>query len=235
MFSLQKPGWFGKQLEDTIARLHAGDESRILWVFCVLAEKHNPSKLLAAEALNRFLASLSYADTIRIDARVRQTTSVEWSIDWRHLDMESLLSNDMGPDLRRAVAVFASFHPNGYLREQAVRMMGGMKNTLAYVLLRHNDWVPQVRQAAERSYAERMEDLAPGELLFALPFADKLTNAKYGATVEKLYTALTVARYRNILSDGLQSADIRIRRLCVHSLLNDVHPDRVLFTAVCRA
>jgi HEAT repeat protein len=50
-----------------------------------------------------------------------------------------------------------SFHPNGYVREAAVRRLATLSDEaeLRYLLLRLNDWVPQVRAAARAAVLER--------------------------------------------------------------------------------
>ncbi len=52
-----------------------------------------------------------------------------------------------------------SSHPNGFLREKAVRRLRLVSNgsELPYLLLRLNDWVPEVREAARAAVLERVK------------------------------------------------------------------------------
>lgn len=225
MIGFQKPGWFGKLLEENIQKLQNGDYSSIPWIFCTLAEDHNHSKLIAAKALNDVLASLQFDDVIRIDTQMRQTTSMEWSIDWRKLNIDSLFTQNMNPALRRAVIVFASFNPNGFLRERAVQIMGSLENTLSFIILRQNDWVAQVRLAAEKSFNARIMCLAPHELLDALPFAEKIKGSKHSESTQVFFDYLTSLEHRKDLLAGLHSPHIRTRRLCIHALLDSANYD----------
>ena len=123
MFWNKNQGWFGKQLDENIRALNNGDLSKIPWVFCVFSESHSPSKVSASIALRDTLSKLQFSDIIRIDEQMRQTTSMEWNINWCKLKVENFLTPAMNINDRRAVIVFASFNPNGFIREQAVRMM----------------------------------------------------------------------------------------------------------------
>jgi hypothetical protein len=80
-------GWFGKQLEENIKALRSGDRSRISRILCVFSENNNQSKLMAAKVLRETLDSLSFDDIVRVDEQIRQSTSMEWSINWRNLNI----------------------------------------------------------------------------------------------------------------------------------------------------
>ncbi|MCL2349001.1 MAG: hypothetical protein FWC50_12180 [Planctomycetaceae bacterium] len=219
MFWWQRRSWFVDHLEQNIAALNNGDHSRIPWIFCVFSEKHNPSKLAAARALDEILGTFSFNDIVRIDEQMRQTTSMEWSIDWGALDINSFLTPRMSISERRAVIIFASFNPNGYIREKAVQMMKDYDGTLPYILLRQNDWVPQVREAASAAFTHRLQHLSDGEILDALPYADKLIRSTRGSHSEftnRFFAVLAAKEYDLMM--GLKSTEIRTRRICIDVL-----------------
>lgn len=220
--------WFGKQLDENIKALNNGDFSRIPWVFCVFSESHSPSKASASRALSDALSKLQFDDIIRIDAQMRQTTSMEWNINWRELKVENFLTPTMSIDDQRAVIIFASFNPNGFIREQAVRMMAKYSETLPYIILRQNDWVTQVQEAAIKAFYERMQKSSGGEILNALPFIEKLSLGNRGpheGYIKNFFDKLTSPEHRSDLLIGLQSENIRTRKICVKVLLNSPHPD----------
>jgi hypothetical protein len=221
LFWNKKQGWYGKQLDDNIKRLADGYFSKAPWVFCVLAEKHAPSKLSAAKALCEALEKSEFDDIIRIDRLMRLLRQMERSIDWRKLKIEKLFTSAMNADERRAVIVFASFNPDGFIREQAVRLMAEQAGTLPYIILRLNDWVPQVRQSAADAFNKRLNNLSSGELLAALPFAEKLKR-KYA---QSFFSKLASREYREDLKQGLDSHNLRTRRICVQALLDADNPD----------
>ncbi len=83
MLFKQKCGWFGNQLSKNIKEMQEGNISAIPRIFCVFAENHNESKLLAARYLHEALIKFTYDDIIRVDESMRRSTSIERSIDWR--------------------------------------------------------------------------------------------------------------------------------------------------------
>ena len=221
MFWWQKPGRFGKQLMQYIADLSNGDQSRIPWIFCVFSEKHNPSKLAAARALAEILESLSLSDVMRIGEQMRQTTSMEWSIAWDKLDINDFLTPEMNIAERRAVIVFASFNPNGFIREKAVQIMKNYDGTLPYILLRQNDWVWQVREAASVAFTHRLTCLTDGEILAALPFADKLRRSgrsSHNKHLNQFFATLVAQENGFNLRKGLEDTNIRTRRMCIDAI-----------------
>lgn len=221
MFWKNKQGWFGQQLKKNIQALEQGDYSRIPWIFCVLTEQHIESKLIAAQSLARVLANLDYDDIVSIDGQMRQTTSMEWSIDWHKKRIEDLFNTKMSVVERRAIIIFASFNPNGFIREKAVMMMKDYDNTLPFIILRQNDWVIQVRQAASKAFNEKMQKLNKGELLLALPFAERLkwcSRGSHGEYTRLFFEKLTSEEHQEELKSGLLSSNVRTRRICINAL-----------------
>ena len=228
MFINRKKSWFSDQLEENIKALEKGDYSRIPWIFCVFSEQHTVSKQIAAQALSCTLNQMNFDEIIRIDEQMRQTTSMEWSIDWKKKRIEDFFTPKMSYTERRAVIVFASFNPNGFIREKAVLMMKDYDNTLPYIILRQNDWVLKVRQTASLSFNERLQKLSNGELLTSLPFAEKLklsTRGSHGEYTKLFFDKLASPNHRADLMNGLQSKNIRTRRICINALLETSKPN----------
>jgi hypothetical protein len=220
-------GWFGKQLEENIKALREGDRSRIPWIICVFAEQHEQSKLMAAKILRETLDILSFDEIVRIDEQMRQTTSMEWSINWRELNINSFFTSQMDVQDRRALTIFASFNPNGFIRERAVKLMRDYDGTLPYILLRQNDWVLQVRQVASEAFTYRLQRLSDGEILAALPFAEKLkwsSCGSHGEYTDRFFEVLTAPEHLPDLLKGLESENLRTRRVCVDALFGVVPP-----------
>ena len=222
-----QPGWYGSKLNDYKTVLQSGDFSSIPWVFCVLSEKHDASKTTAADILCDALGKMSFDDLVQIDEQMRQTTSMEWSIDWRRLSIDSFFTSEMSKDARCAVIVFASFNPNGFIRERAVRMMKDYDGMLSFAILRLNDWVSQVQNAAIETVDYRLSNLAAGELIAALPFADKLSRSgrirDANPCIKRIFATLTSDNNENELSVGLSSDNVRTRRICITALLGADH------------
>ena len=99
-----KPGWFGTKLNDYTQALLSGDTSAIPWIFCVFAENHMATKTVASKILSTALEILTFDELIRIDEQMRQTTSMEWSINWRNHSIDSFFTPEMDEAERCALS-----------------------------------------------------------------------------------------------------------------------------------
>ena len=94
--------------------------------------------------------------------------------------------------------------------------------TLPFALLRQNDWVQQVRAASTETTDFRFAHLSRGELLSALPFADRLSRSgrmqKQNTEIKSIFTALTTHINEDELLAGLKNENIRTRRICINAL-----------------
>ncbi len=228
MFWKKKRGWSGEHLDENIKNLNEGELRRIPWIFCVFSEGDSNAKLQASRVLNNVLKGLDFNDIIRIDTQMRQTTSMEWSINWCEQKIDDFFTSRMNIDECQAVLIFASFNPNGFIREKAVRRLSGYDGSLPYIILRQNDWVLQVRQAAHEAFDKRMQNLVKGELLAALPYAEKLkwsSRGSHGEYTQIFFNKLVSREHREDLVDGLRSDNIRTRRICIEALFEASQPD----------
>lgn len=228
MFGKKKQLWFSEHLDENIKALNEGDQGRISWIFCVFSEGDSYAKLQASKVLNNVLKALDFNDIIRIDTQMRQTTSMEWTINWREQNIDDFFTSKMNVEERQAVLIFASFNPNGFIREKAVRRLSKFNSSLPYIILRQNDWVLQVRQAAREAFDKRMQNLAKGELLAALPYAEKLkwsTRGSHGEYTQIFFNKLLSQEHREDLVNGLRSDNIRTRRICIEALFEVSQPD----------
>ena len=217
---------YGDYLAEYIGHVEAGELSFVPWVYCALAQGTDKQKEAAAQTLAEVLAGLNADGLVDMDLRMRETTSMEWSIDWRARRIEDFFAENLSPEACRAVLVFSTFHPNGYIREQAVAALGTDPQALSAVLLRCNDWVPQVRQAALESLAHLL-DIADGtEIAAALPILEKLRRSER-CRLDDILPLFFRAFRRDpgLLPLGLESGDVRARRLCISLLPALEHAD----------
>lgn len=228
MFWRKKRGWFGEHLDENIKALNEGDLRRIPWIFCVFSEEDSYAKLQASKVLNNVLKGFEFDDIIKIDMQMRQTTSMEWSINWHEQKIDNFFTSTMNTEERQAVLIFTSFNSNGFIREKAVQMLSEYDGSLPYIILRQNDWVLQVRQAASKAFETRMRNLTKCEILSALPFAEKLkwsSRGSHGEYTQKFFDKLVSQEHREDLVKGLQSDNLRTRRICIGALFEASQPD----------
>lgn len=211
---------YGDYLADYISHVKAGELAFVPWVYCALAQGTDRQREAAACTLAEVLDNLTIDGLVQMDMRMRESTSMEWSIDWRARRVEEFLAPQMSPEACRAVLVFSTFHPNGYIREQAVTVLGyGDAAALPAVLLRCNDWVAQVRQAALEAAARLLDIAGEKEIAAALPILEKLRRSGRCRFDDLLPLFLHVfAEKPDLLRLGLESGDVRARRLCVNLL-----------------
>lgn len=225
MFLHKKTDFYSSNLNAYIAQASEGALHNLPLIFCVFAENSDNHKVAAANFLCEFLNKLSFDDIYRIDKQMRQTTSMEWSINWKELNVESFVTKHMSEDEKRAVFVFASFHPNGYIREQAVYALGKYKDALPFILLRCNDWVCQVRQAAFNVFTQILAYSSEEEIVYALPLMEKLRRSTRCGYDTILPAVVNLFRINGqLIKRGLNSTDIRARKFCI-SIIN--HLDKI--------
>lgn len=221
MFFNKKLNFYSSNLDNNIEYLKKGDLGCLPWIFCVFAEDSATHKLRAAQALNEILKELSFDDLFRTDIQMRKTTSMEWSINWRSLNIKNFITKQMSEDEKRAVFMFASFNPNGYIREQAINALVEYKETLPFILLRCNDWVYQVRQSALLLLSKRIINASDDEVVDALPLMEKLRRSErcdYSSILPIVVSAFVTNK--SLIKKGLNSSDVRARRFCISVLGN---------------
>ncbi len=227
-FQKSKQGFYTTHLEEYMQKVRSGERSYLPYVFGVFGEQDKASQRIAAQFLDAELKKFSFDNIVRTDRQMREKTSIEWFISWGQIDPKAFLSLAISDDEKKAVLVFASFHPNGYLREKAVLLLAGCWRSLPFILLRMNDWVPQVRAAALKAFDCRMQKLAVGELQESLPYAEKLgkgSRAFHGSYIDRLYQLLLCPQNESELALGLSSGHPFTRLLCMKALLRMEKPD----------
>lgn len=215
MFFRKNQNVYSSNLNAYIEKLQKGDWGYIPLIFCVFAENSPAHKLKASQILSEILRHLSLDDICRIDRRMRDTTSMEWYINWGALNIKDFITKQMAEEEKRAVLIFSSFNPNGYIRQQAVELLVSYNQTLPYIFLRANDWVPNVRQTVLTAFSEKIKTATDDEIVNLFPFVEKLRKSQ-----RCNYTAIMVIlkdrinNNKELLAKGLMGRDIRAKRLC---------------------
>jgi hypothetical protein len=99
---------------------------------------------------------------------------------------DALRPDDLGVDTpdatgpRAAVIALASIHPSGFVRERAVRLLAGRRDggELPYLLVRVNDWVAPVREAAGAAVRARLQTGYAAHFVRCLPLVDALRGER---------------------------------------------------------
>ncbi len=174
---------FGKVLND----FNSGKENLLPTIYCYLTSSNVKTVAQAAHAIAGYMNRQDFSGICRLGDRFREMTSMEWSIDWKCFDIKSIRTESI--EDRLWVLRLGTFHPNGYYREKCIRALKDNKASLPYAILRLNDWVREVRAAAEETCLSVTEFTAP-EIIGFLPYLEKVkkgdrANNRAVAGIEK--------------------------------------------------
>jgi HEAT repeat protein len=189
----------------------------------VLAPEPSVAKEAAA-LINEYLAGLTPRELLVLDEVMRHR--FWWTTQPRERP------NDIGaadvPRLRAngtPALGLASFHASGYVREAAVRELATMHGgtELPYLLIRLNDWVEPVRDAAYEALRARLVPAYAPHLVRSLWLVERLERcgrAGHEALVGRVHELLASPAGRSALRDALAADERWLRRSCCRLLLD---------------
>jgi HEAT repeat protein len=115
--------------------------------------------------------------------------------------------------------IIMSSHWDGYQRENAVRRLGKLGEPVAITVLiiRVNDWVPQVRSAAREALNKLMTDENAHAFLMCLPAISHLQHCgrnSHKALIDGVEAFLLKQSNVELVIDAIANADFKVARLC---------------------
>ncbi len=110
-----------------------------------------------------------------------------------------------------------SFHRNGYVRHEAVRLLARESdgNELRYLVIRQNDWVEPISRDARAAVQQRLTDGYLPEFVRILPLVVRLlafTRYEHAPTVQRVVELLCRPEHAELLSQALASPHRNARR-----------------------
>jgi hypothetical protein len=150
-----------------------GKESLLPTIYCYLASSYVKTVVQATHAIAEYMSRQNFKGICHLDNQFRETTSMNWYVDWKNFDIKSI--HVEREEDRLQVLRLGTFHPNGYFREKCIRALKGDNASLPYVILRLNDWVKEVRAAAEETCLN-VKKLSASEIIIFLPYLEKVRN-----------------------------------------------------------
>jgi hypothetical protein len=175
------------------------------------------------ESIERTLDRTSARDLATLITSMRWDGYAEALGPWGEMasaeDLNELARGD------RALLRLASFHRNGFVREEAVLRIADAHDAsaLPFLLLRLNDWVQQVRRRAEVAVLDRMLPEHAGSLVECLLFFQRLEDqgrADRELILGGLRGVLCSDSGRKALLDGARTGERELRRECFRWLLD---------------
>lgn len=104
----------------------------------------------AMATLAERLEKMNADELSRLDPEVREISYYGASDGWSSAQVRRVGGFGQQPHAW-AILGFLTFHRDGHMRQSALQALGATENpkALLFILLRLNDWVPQVRDAAK--------------------------------------------------------------------------------------
>src|SRR6185437_7720312 len=224
----------------TVPSLHEipslGDTGRVsdlALLVPLLPPARTPLAADAARAVDAILRRATLEDIAWL-ARHRPAMS-QWAL--RPADLGS--PPDEAPGTHASLIALASFHPSGYVRERAVRLLAWRRDgsELPYLLLRVNDWVVPVRVAAGSALHARIEPSYAEHFARCLPLVDDLRGARRAehrpltdAVEAFLCTDVAAPAVEEVLRTGTRAQ----RRACARIMAPRATPALLLHAATER-
>lgn len=206
---------------DVVRELAALEEPAVIpYLLGLLIERGKVGRV-AAVAVGELLDALPPTELTRLEQDVRHGRAyyslTEQDLRWYQASPSHIRRRAPSGWLRVPYFGLASFHSNGYVREAAVQALSeeSAGRELPFLLLRLNDWVAPVRDAAETAVRTRLRPDYTGAfaralpLVFALERRDRHDAEDLPAAVIRLVCeeeGLTTMR------EALQAGPLDIRR-----------------------
>ena len=189
----------------------------------------------ARRAIHQLLAPLAPTDLLHLS--VVSDRSYGWWISaaWDQLqpaDVTSLIADD---SYRSTLLGLVSFHRNGYVRHEAVRLLAGIADgsELPFLLIRQNDWVNPISTEARAAVQSRLENANLPAFLRCLPLIVHLLQVRrhdQSSMVHRVVAMLLQPEQDVTLAEVLRSSNRDVRReVCRLAInLSGEHQPRVV-------
>ncbi len=206
---LHEKRWFltRSPAPDILNRIaHIGSPAALPWLLPLVHSDNENIRAAAERAVAVLLPKLRPHQIVELECLIRES----WAL-FHSADHSYRAETEFGARL-------ASLDSSGWNREKAITALirVGDVEALPFMLLRLNDWVTQVRKAAEKWFAVHGDSIQLSQLVGCLPILAVLSERSYGSTssiVKLLLTRLTTSGASAVLLEVLPHTTARVRRL----------------------
>lgn len=221
-----------RDLVDALARIaDTGEILAIPRIISLVLDRRREIAAAAGTAVAKLRQHVAVRDVGMFDRVFREPSSFSPErIAWRQLQ---------APDLAAVAALpggatllqFAMCDPSGHVREAAIRRSAVCADgsEVPFLAIRINDWVPQVRNAAEAALRARLRANGYNDLIAALPVLDQMrTWQRLGATsildeIDAFFAAATAVAP---LLVATAAPDRFVRRAAYRYLFSSAYADQ---------
>jgi len=200
---------------------NSGEPAAIIEIISfILAEKREVTEATAA-SIDKLVRITPPAELVRLDWLVRERSPYgdTYSLQWHKLLPTDLDYIESFGEFSGSLLGLASFHQSGYLREEAIKRLDRISSgaELPFLLIRLNDWVRNVRDAARRAINARLTHHYARSFIANLALVIRLKGTgrdNHQQLIEAIKRLIKSPESRDELLEGLKSPDLLIRRSC---------------------
>ena len=180
---------------------------------------------LAGEAIKNYMHEKDVTEIVRLGERVRETTSIEWRLDWNRVKISALKRLFKSERDYFYVLLLGTFHPNGYFRERCINILAEYPDTLSFIMLRCNDWVSDIRDRAYTLAVQKMKICSISEVLQSAQILEKLKKSRrikseYTESVEKAFRERIKADMYKVSVNEIHRYDYHTRKNLYNLLIS---------------
>jgi len=236
---LNQPRGFVKTL--TTSRIHVSllisignskEPAAIIEILPLVLSKKRDVAEAATSAVHKLVRETTGEELAWLDYALRQRSPYSGNsfYEWHKISPQDLVSFERFNASSVSLLGMASFHQNGYVREAAINRLnmisGGAE--LRFLLLRLNDWVSNVRDAAYDAVRSRLRPEYGAAFVASLPLVARLERAgraDHAALIQAINELLQSDECRPALLESLNADNRFIRRASFRLLLDSTGSD----------
>lgn len=209
----------------------AGEPAAMLDLLPTLLTANRELALACAKAIHQLLMQLKPAGLVSFDEYLRRAYYYWDGLKpWNSIKPEDLSYFSHMEEASVSLLGIASCLRNGYVRAEAIRKLAKSEtgNELPFLLLRANDWVPEIRLSARHLLMSRIRASYIRHFLDCLPLVLRLSKTSRDDQtwiLNAIETLLAGPEAHQMLFAGFESQDHNVRRFCFRIALKSSGSD----------
>ena len=210
----------------------ANEPAAIVYLVPFILSSNRNVAHTAAKAIHKLLLATPLTDLPWLDENLRPHSAYpgDHLEEWRKLSPLQLHSLQSFGDTSTSLFALVTFHRNGYVRQAAIEKLSLVTTgaELPFLILRLNDWVTNVRDAAYQAVRSRLRAEYCQRFVENFPLLARLEHAEradHKQILDEISQLLLSNDCRAVLLQSFQSGDHLIRRRSFKLALNLESPD----------
>lgn len=173
-------------------------------------------------AIHRLLTSVSSEELLKCEVQFASWFMPRMWNTLKPTQIDTLVADEL---CRSSILGLASFHRNGYVRHEAIRLLTRIHDgsELPYLLIRQNDWVEPISTEAIAAVRDRLKEEYLPHFVRNLPLVVHLLELgrhDHVVVVEQIIEMLLRPEFREILTGVIHSSGRAVRRNVIKLSLN---------------